>query len=240
MTKNMLDYIKKNKVTTLIILIAVVGICIAIPSYMKKTPNINTDKMTNKELDSLSLEGYNKLMIVAHPDDESLWGGAHLLEDNYLVVCMTNGDNTVREKEFETVMKKTGNIGIIMSYPDIVENEKSDWAHLQDDILLDLEILINYKDWELIVTHNESAEYGHIHHSMVHDLVTIAYENTNTRAKLYHFGTYYSPENIPDDLQQMPESSLKAKMEILNEYNSQREIIEGFGHMIPYELWTEG
>ena len=28
------------------------------------------------------------LMIVAHPDDETLWGGAHLIEDNYYVVCV--------------------------------------------------------------------------------------------------------------------------------------------------------
>lgn len=30
-------------------------------------------------------------MIVAHPDDETLWGGSHLIDDNYLVVCMSNG-----------------------------------------------------------------------------------------------------------------------------------------------------
>lgn len=240
MIKSMLDYVKRNKISIFFILILVMGIGIAIPNYTKKIPIMNADKLTNNELDSIKLEGYNKLMIVAHPDDESIWGGAHLLEDNYLVVCMTNGDNEVREEEFEAVMKKTGDIGIIMSYPDIVEHEKSDWAYLKDDILLDLETLINYKDWELIVTHNESAEYGHIHHSMVHDLVTAAYENMNSKAKLYHFGTYYSPENMPDDLQRISESSLNAKMNILSEYKSQSEIIKGFGHMLPYELWTEG
>lgn len=45
----------------------------------------------NKQLDELDLEKYNKLMIVAHPDDELIWGGAHLLEDDYLVVCITRG-----------------------------------------------------------------------------------------------------------------------------------------------------
>jgi len=239
MIKNVLNYIKRKKVMSLFILIVVTGLCIAAAINLKKTSNINTDRMTNKELDSLNLEGYNKLMIVAHPDDESLWGGAHLLEDNYLVVCITNGDNKVREEEFEAVMKKTGDIGIIMSYPDIVGYKKSHWENLKADILLDFDTLINFKDWELIVTHNQCAEYGHIHHSMVHDLVTIAYENSNSKAKLFHFGTYYSPENMPDDLEQIPEGSLNAKMDILSEYKSQREIIEGFRHMIPYELWTE-
>ena len=30
------------------------------------------------------------LMIVAHPDDETIWGGSHLLKGHYLVVCLTN------------------------------------------------------------------------------------------------------------------------------------------------------
>lgn len=29
----------------------------------------------------------DKLMIVAHPDDEVLWGGGHLYDKGYLVVC---------------------------------------------------------------------------------------------------------------------------------------------------------
>ena len=37
--------------------------------------------VTIRELDSLQLEDCTKLMVVAHPDDETLWGGAHLLEN---------------------------------------------------------------------------------------------------------------------------------------------------------------
>ena len=44
---------------------------------------------TKKYLDTLDLKGIDRLMIVAHPDDESLWGGAHLAKDRYLVVCLT-------------------------------------------------------------------------------------------------------------------------------------------------------
>ena len=34
-----------------------------------------------------------KLMIVAHPDDESLWGGCHLLEGDWHVVSVTNASH---------------------------------------------------------------------------------------------------------------------------------------------------
>ena len=54
----------------------------------------------SKDFDKIELDNYDKLMIVAHPDDETLWGGAHLLEDNYLVVCITCGPIKDRVNEF--------------------------------------------------------------------------------------------------------------------------------------------
>ena len=39
-------------------------------------------------------------MIVAHPDDETLWGGADLMKESYFVVCLTNNYHTKRSKEF--------------------------------------------------------------------------------------------------------------------------------------------
>ena len=40
-----------------------------------------------KDFDQIDYKESQKLMIVAHPDDETIWGGSHLLEGNYLVVC---------------------------------------------------------------------------------------------------------------------------------------------------------
>ena len=33
------------------------------------------------EIDQIDLNDCQKLMIVAHPDDETIWGGNHLLKD---------------------------------------------------------------------------------------------------------------------------------------------------------------
>ena len=38
----------------------------------------------------------DNLMIVAHPDDETLWGSSYLIKDKYLVVCITCGNKRVR------------------------------------------------------------------------------------------------------------------------------------------------
>ena len=67
---------------------------------------------------ALDLDGYDKVMFVAHPDDDLLWGGRHLIEDDYLVVCMTRGNDPVRSAEFKSVMEATGDKHLILSYPD--------------------------------------------------------------------------------------------------------------------------
>lgn len=63
-----------------------------------------------------ALDDYDSLMVVAHPDDETIWGGAHLLKDKYVVVCITNGNNRTRRKEFATVMKQTDSIGLMLPF----------------------------------------------------------------------------------------------------------------------------
>ena len=40
------------------------------------------------------------LMIVAHPDDETIWGGSHLINGNYTVLCITNGNINVNLKMY--------------------------------------------------------------------------------------------------------------------------------------------
>lgn len=63
---------------------------------------LNTSVIHAKEPESL--------MIVAHPDDETIWGGSHLINGNYTVLCITNGNNKKRKKEFMNVIKKAHQI----------------------------------------------------------------------------------------------------------------------------------
>ena len=40
------------------------------------------------------------IMIVAHPDDETLWERAYLMKDGYYVICLTNKYNSKRQNIF--------------------------------------------------------------------------------------------------------------------------------------------
>lgn len=78
---------------------------------------LEKEKVENQHLkiDEEKISSIDNVMIVAHPDDETLWGGEQLLKENYLVICITNGDNKIRKKEFEKVMEETKDYGIILN-----------------------------------------------------------------------------------------------------------------------------
>ena len=195
---------------------------------------------TDAQLYKLDRTNISHLMIVAHPDDETLWGGAHLQSGGYLVVCLTNGNHAERAKEFQTVLQASGNIGLILSYPDKVGGKRDNWNHVKKQIKNDLEKILTFKNWDDIVTHNAQGEYGHIHHQMVYQLVTTAYDTTNMKVPLYVFGTYYSPYALPHYLSQLTaisDGQLQCKEMLLQYYRSQVTTISKFSHMNPYENW---
>ena len=65
----------------------------------------------------------NKLLIVAHPDDESLFAGSLLMtQNNWKVICVTCGYDDIRKSEFKTAMKFANIKNFeIWEYEDIIE-----------------------------------------------------------------------------------------------------------------------
>lgn len=194
------------------------------------------------DLTKIDLKKYKKLMIVAHPDDEVLWGGAHLIEDDYVVVCITCGSKRGRLNEFKRVMKETDDSYIALGYPNKTRGERNDWSNYYDNIKKDINMIINSNDWDLVVTHNEVGEYGHIHHIKTNKLVTELYNDGNYQFDLYYFGAYYSKKRMSklEVVQSsISDSLLKRKEDILELYESQSEVIKNLSHMNKYEIWKK-
>lgn len=224
---------------SLIILIS--GIVIGYTMFKKKKQNNNIKELRNFDID---LTNVNKVMFVAHPDDDMIWGGSHLIEDDYLVVCVTCGSSADRVEEFKNVMSATGDKYIMLNYPDKTNGKRDDWNTVYDDITKDVEKILAMKNWGLIVTHNEDGEYGHIHHKMTHNIVTDVYKNNypdnNT---LYFFGKYYKSDKIDDvkdELTEISEENYKIKNDIIYKYyTSQKSVADGLNHMFKYENWQK-
>ena len=186
-------------------------------------------------------ERTDKLMIVAHPDDETIWGGAHLLDENWLVVCLTHGSDITRSSEFTEAVSMSGNTPLMLDYPDKVNLSRDDWSQVSDMIEKDICTLLQLKNWQEVATHNPAGEYGHIHHKLTNALVTQAFSAYGS-GTLYYFGDYYSAKKLPaskNDLTQITKDKLEQKLEICSVYRSQKRTVSKLEHMLPYEEWKE-
>lgn len=196
-----------------------------------------------KGMEYIDLSKAKKLMIVAHPDDETFWGGAHLIDDDYLVVCITCGGNRKRVKEFKKVMKNTNDQYMMLGYPDVILGVRSDWSKQENEIYNDLEKVMLSKKWKLIVTHNEEGEYGHIHHKKINKIVTEIYETNKLKNDFYYFGTYYTKRNLINYekyLNELPNEKYELKKKkMIDIYDSQEKARKMFDHMFPYEMWKK-
>ena len=176
------------------------------------------------------------LMIVAHPDDETLWGSEELLKNKYLVVCITCGTNKKREKEIEAALKISKDRLIVLDKPDKVRGKRSDWKHYKKQIEYELKYVIKKKKWNTIVTHNPEGEYGHIHHKITNNIVTKVY-NKESIGKLKYFGKYFSKKRINQNknAREIPEDIYDMKIEMIDSYKSQAFIKNRFNQMYKYE-----
>lgn len=196
------------------------------------------------KFNNLDLSKVNKLMIVAHPDDETIWGGGHLIDGGYLVVCITDGYNKTRKNEFDTAVKHLNetNIPLILNFPDKTFNKRDNWFGIKGKIEDAVDKCINLKDWELIVTHNKEGEYGHIHHKMTSSIVRSEYKKLDKQNPLYLFGTYHSKKKLPNyeaSMTPMSEELYDKKVEVLKDFKSQEKVIDSLFHMMKYENWTK-
>lgn len=81
----------------------------------------------------------------------------------------------------------------------------------------DVATILNYKDWQLVATHNENGEYGHLHHQMTHQIIEKEYKETGCKAELYWFGTYYVNDRIPYSLREMDQRTVHPQTETGND-----------------------
>lgn len=123
----------------------------------------------------------SRLMIVAHPDDESLFGGEALTSSgHWMVVCVTNASNETRRRELAAAMQSIGASYTMLDHADDLHN-----GNFSPLLETQLRALVDAAPYELIVTHGPSGEYGHPQHRAVHALV----RRLAAGRPLYVFGT---------------------------------------------------
>lgn len=236
-----------KKAIAILSIIATLFVVLTIKEMMPKVDakEDNKTKLESSEVSdfakNINMEKAKNIMIVAHPDDETIWGGDHLLEEDYVVVCITCGTNKIRDKEIRNVLDVSDDELIKLGYPDNPGGIVSDWEGYKEDIAKDLDEILTMKKYDKIVTHNPQGEYGHKHHIMTNHMVTYLVNKENLVDELYYFAKYYTKNEM--DLNsnvKFPIQNYNKKMnEMVKLYKSQSFIQTSFSHVMPSEQWQK-
>ena len=153
----------------------------------------------------------DRLMIVAHPDDEALFGGAELLThpEEYKVVAVDEYHNEVRRAEFISSMQF-----IVIPDSEHWSGFKGGEDYHREKLIYELLRVLRERDYKKIVTHNRKGEYGHPRHRALHDVL-----NHLRPELLWQFDK--GKERLPQDL-------LIKKRDLLKVYGSQRDVLDWF------------
>jgi LmbE family N-acetylglucosaminyl deacetylase len=121
-------------------------------------------------------------VIVAHPDDETLWAGGTILEhpkDRWFVVCLCRASDSDRAPRFYNALKLLKAGGIMGNMDDGPNQLPLDEKDLENEILR----LLPGTHFDLIITHASSGEYTkHLRHEEVNKAVVTLWNNEKITA----------------------------------------------------------
>jgi LmbE family N-acetylglucosaminyl deacetylase len=103
-------------------------------------------------------------LIVAHPDDETLWAGGTILRHpswQWFIVCLCRGSDKERAPRFYKALHVLKSEGIMGHLDDGPEQKPLDEKEVERAIL----DLLPPKHFDLIISHNPTGEYTkHVRH----------------------------------------------------------------------------
>jgi len=115
-------------------------------------------------------------VIVAHPDDETLWAGGTILSHpnhKWFVVCLCRASDVERATRFYETLKQLKATGIMGDLDDGPNQKPLDEKVVETQILR----LIPTTDYDLIMTHNSTGEYTrHLRHEEINKAVVTLWQ----------------------------------------------------------------
>ncbi|MCX8053280.1 MAG: PIG-L family deacetylase [Armatimonadetes bacterium] len=128
------------------------------------------------------------LVVVAHPDDETIWMGGTILklsDCRWHVMALCRGDDTDRAPRFLRAAEALG----VQAYISDLDDGSPKLAQLSDN-LHEIKCRVAplaARGFDLIFTHGENGEYGHTRHRQVHRAVREMIESGEARGDLVYF-----------------------------------------------------
>jgi len=134
------------------------------------------------------------LVIVAHPDDETIWMGGSLIKNCVIekdwkveIISLCRKNDAERAEKFFKVCSFLNAKGFIS---DLDDSEDGSYKEITpEDITARLKKFIN-GGYDIIFTHGENGEYGHKRHIEVHNAVKGLLKSGELRVKKAFFFSY--------------------------------------------------
>lgn len=127
-------------------------------------------------------------VIVAHPDDETLWAGGQILarpDWDWTIVTLCRGNDPDRAPKFRRVLERLNARGAMADLDDGPEQTPLPWAEVEDAILS----LLCGTAFDAVLTHGPWGEYTrHRRHEEASQAVTRLWRNGRlTAGRLFLF-----------------------------------------------------
>lgn len=129
-----------------------------------------------------STKNIKALIIVAHPDDETIFCGGTMLfypHWNWSIICMTQVRDSERYRQFVDAVESFKGLGVNITFYKTFEKQSVIREEMSES-----EILIWEEDMrkdnikaDIVFTHNISGEYGHSQHKALSKITSHIYEN---------------------------------------------------------------
>ena len=120
--------------------------------------------MHSANMDSKNSKKKHVALIVAHPDDETLWAGGTILSHpaiKWFIVCLSRADDKNRAPRFYNALKVLKSDGIMGNLDDGPDQKPLINNEVEKTILE----LIPDEHFDLIISHNPAGEYTrHLRH----------------------------------------------------------------------------
>ncbi|MCK4553894.1 PIG-L family deacetylase [Candidatus Parcubacteria bacterium] len=145
---------------------------------------------SSTDLSRTLMRGERALIIVAHPDDETIWMNGFILKHpqiDWTIFSLCRASDPDRAPKFKRVCKHYGAKAII------TDLEDDDKLSLKQTLLIIKKLItknVSNKKFNYIFTHGSNGEYGHPRHLGVHQAVKQLIKEKNLQPQAIFYFNY--------------------------------------------------